>query len=438
MVNGLLQRLQRRTIDMSDLVNSSMPANLSKRRYGSPWAPLREPLFRSLWVAAVISYTGTWMQNVGAGWLMTQLTVSPLMVSLVQAASLLPVFLVILPAGALADMMDRRRLLLITQGWMVAAAAALGVMSLTRVVTPWTLLAFTFLLGIGAVMNDPAWQAITPEVVSPAQHAPAVALNSVGFNVARAVGPALGGLVIAVAGSGVAFLLNAASFFGVIFFLYRWKRPRFENMETGRVRDAIMTGLRYVRGAPVVRCVLIRTGAFSLGASALLALLPIVARPHGATGYGLLLGSFGLGALAGAAILPRLRSTLSVDAVVTIAILVFAAMTFAAGRVQTFGWLELVLFTSGTAWISILACLNVAAQTMSPSFLRARALSLYLLVLQGGMAIGSALWGALASRVGIPITFLCSAIALVVGLVSVRRYPLTSQELQYAPSVVRD
>src|SRR5580692_1515803 len=169
---------------MSDLVNSSMPANLSKRRYGSPWAPLREPLFRSLWVAAVISYTGTWMQNLGAGWLMTQLTMSPLMVSLVQAATALPVFLVILPAGALADMVDRRRFLLITQGWMVVAAALLGIFTLRGHVTPWILLLFTFLLGLGAVMNDPAWQAITPEVVSPRQHAPAVALNSVGFNVA--------------------------------------------------------------------------------------------------------------------------------------------------------------------------------------------------------------------------------------------------------------
>jgi len=419
------------------MVNPSVPRNL-RQRDGSAWAPLREPLFRSLWVAAVISYTGTWMQNVGAGWLMTQLTTSPLMVSLVQAATTLPVFLVILPAGALADMVDRRRFLLITQGWMVVAAALLGIFTLLGHVTPWILLLFTFVLGLGAVMNDPAWQAITPEIVSRGQHAPAVALNSVGFNVARCVGPALGGIVIAIAGSGVAFLLNAASFFGVIFFLYRWKRPRFENVETGRVTDAILTGLRYGRDAPVARCVLIRTGAFSLGASSLLALLPIIARPHGATGYGLLLGSFGLGALAGAAVLPRLRSTFSVDRVVTVGILLFAAMTWAAGRTQAFGWLEVVLFTSGTAWIGILACLNVAAQTMSPSFLRARALSLYLLVLQGGMAIGSAVWGALASRVGIPTALLCSAIALAAGLVSVRRYPLTSQELQYAPSVVRD
>ena len=423
---------------MADQGMVPIGAKVRRKDSGNAWAPLAEPVFRSLWIAAVASYTGTWMQNVGAGWLMTQLTDSPLMVSLVQAAATIPVFLVVLPAGALADMVDRRRLLLFTQSWMVLAALALGVLTLLNAVNPWMLLGFTFLMGVGAVMNDPAWQAITPDIVSPRQHAPAVALNSVGFNVARAVGPALGGIVIAIAGSGVAFLLNAASFFGVIFFLYRWKRPHFENGEKGRVTDAILAGLRYGRDASVVRCVLIRTGAFSLAASSLLALLPIVARPHGATGYGLLLGSFGLGALAGAAVLPRLRSTLSVDGVVTVAILVFAAMTFAAGRVQTFGWLELVLFTSGTAWIGILACLNVAAQTMSPPFLRARALSLYLLVLQGGMAVGSALWGALASRVGIPTAFLWSAVALVVGLVSVRRYPLTSQELQFAPSVVRD
>jgi len=398
---------------------------------------MREPLFRSLWIAAVISYTGTWMQNMGAGWLMTQLTTSPLMVSLVTAASTLPVFLVILPAGALADLVDRRRFLLITQGWMVLASGLLGVFTLLKYVTPWILLAFTFVLGLGAVMNDPAWQAITPEVVSPPQHAPAVALNSVGFNVARSVGPALGGMVIAATNSGVAFLLNAASFFGVIFFLYRWKRPHYEHVEKGRVFDALLTGLRYMRDEPLVQCVLIRTGAFSIAASALPALLPLLARRHGATGYGLLLGSFDF-ALAGAAILPRLRSRLSVDGLVMFAILLFAAMTLAAGRVESFGWLTLVLFASGTAWIGILACLNVAAQTMSPSWLRARALSMYLLVLQGGMALGSTAWGFLADRIGVPTTLLCSAIALAGGLLAVRRYRLTSQQLQLAPSVIRD
>jgi MFS family permease len=426
------------TLTMAEAVKTSIPQNFKPHSPASPWAPLREPLFRSLWVAAVISYTGTWMQNVGAGWLMTQLTVSPLMVSLVTAATTLPVFLVILPAGALADLVDRRRFLLITQAWMVAAAGLLGIFTLLGYTTPWILLLFTFVLGLGAVMNDPAWQAITPEIVSARGHAPAVALNSVGFNVARALGPALGGLVIAATSSGVAFLLNAASFFGVILFLYRWKRPNDEQVETGRVSEALLTGLRYVRGAPVVRSVLIRTGAFSLAASALLALLPLLARPHGATGYGLLLASFGLGALAGAALLPRLRSRLSVDGLVVFAIILFAAMTFSAGRVAAFRWLGLVLFASGMAWIGILACLNVAAQTMSPSHLRARALSMYLLVLQGGMALGSAAWGALATRIGIPSVLLCSALALMAGLLTVRHHRLTARELQFAPSVLRD
>src|SRR5947199_193495 len=234
---------------MADSLNAPMPQLAA---HGSAWDPLREPLFRSLWFAAVVSYTGTWMQNVGAGWLMTQLTTSPLKISLVTAAATLPVFLVILPAGALADIVDRRRFLLITQGWMVVASGLLGILTLTSCVGPWTLLLFTFLLGLGAVMNDPAWQAITPEVVCSENHAAAVALNSVGFNVARAVGPALGGIVIAATSSGVAFLMNAASFFGVIFFLYRWKRPSFEHPQTGRVFESMRAGFRYVRSEPVV------------------------------------------------------------------------------------------------------------------------------------------------------------------------------------------
>jgi predicted MFS family arabinose efflux permease len=287
-------------------------------------------------------------------------------------------------------------------------------------------------------MNDPAWQAITPEIVCAENHAPAVALNSVGFNVARAVGPALGGLVIAVTNSGVAFLMNAASFFGVIFFLYRWKRPSFERAATDRMIDSLRAGLSYVRNDHVCHCVLIRTGAFSLAASSLLALLPVIAREHGATGYGLLLGAFGLGALAGAALLPLLRTLYSVDGVVAAAIVLFALMTIAAGRVHAFHWLTLVLFLSGMGWIAILACLNVAAQTMSPPWMRARALSMYLLVLQGGMALGSAAWGALATKFGIPTTMLCSGAALVLGLITVRRYRLTANELQFAPAVVRD
>ena len=378
------------------------------------------------------------MQNVGAGWLMTQLTTSPLMVSLVQAASTIPVFLVVLPAGALADMIDRRRLLLFTQTWMVVAAAILGVLTLFGAVTPWMLLFFTFLMGVGAVMNDPAWQAITPEVVSPERHASAVALNSAGFNVARAVGPALGGVAVAASGSGWSFLLNAASFFGVILFLYRWKRAPLISLPKRRVGAAITEGFRYVQGAKQVKSVLIRTGAFSFGASSLLALLPVICQPHGAQGYGFLLTCFGLGALAGAAVLPRLRLQYSVDGLVIGATILFAMLTFAAGQVHIFEWLCLVLFTAGAAWIGILACFNVVAQTMCPSWMRARALSMYLLVLQGGMAIGSALWGAVAARQGVPAALAWSALAMLVGLSTIRRHRLTAAELEMAPAVVRD
>jgi len=423
---------------MADHITVPSMRGVERRRPDSAWAPLTEPLFRSLWIAAVVSYTGTWMQNMGAGWLMTELTTSPLVVSLVQAAAAIPVFLVVLPAGALADMVDRRRLLLFTQGWMVVAAAILGALTLLGSVNPWLLLVFTFLMGVGAVMNDPAWQAITPEVVSPQRHASAVALNSAGFNVARAAGPALGGLVVAAAGSGWSFLLNAASFFGVILFLYTWKRAPHAPLPARSMRAAIAEGFRHVQGAPQVKSVLIRTGAFSIGASSLLALLPVVCQPHGAQGYGFLLTCFGMGALAGAAVLPRFRLQYSVDGLVAGATVLFAIMTFAAGQVHIFEWLCLVLFTAGAAWIGILACFNVVAQTMCPSWMRARALSMYLLVLQGGMAIGSALWGAVASRQGVPEALAWSALAMVVGLATIRRHRLTAFELEMAPAVVRD
>ncbi len=422
---------------MAEMIKMPLES-LTGRRSRSPWAPLGEPLFRSLWIASVISYVGTWMQNVGAGWEMTQMTTNPLMIGLVQAAGALPVFLVILPAGALADIVDRRRFLLLTQGWMVLAAAALGILTLTSCVGPWVLLLFTFLLGLGAVMNDPAWQAITPELVPARQHAAAVSLNSAGFNVARAVGPALGGVVVAAVGCGTTFLLNAFSFLGVILFLYRWKRPVAVRPKDLRLWPAIGEGFTYVRESGLAKSVLLRTGTFSLAAVALLALLPIIALPYGARGYGVLLGCFGLGALLGALALPRLREKLSVDGVVGAAILIFAGMTFAAGRAENFILLCTLMLIAGAAWIGILACLNVAAQTMCPAYIRARALSFYLLVLQGGMAVGATLWGALAKRIGVPDALGAAATVLALGVFALRGHRITASELDLAPAVVRD
>lgn len=384
----------------------------------SALAPLREPLFRSLWIAAVISYTGSWMQNIATGWLMSSLTSSPVWVALVQVALSLPVFLIALPAGALADMMDRRKFLLFTQVSMVAAAGVLGILTMTEAVTPQLLLVFTFLLGVGAVMNDPAWQALTPDLVPASKLGAAVALNSAGFNIARAVGPGLGGLVVAAAGSGVAFLLNAVSFVGVILFLYRWKpREREVPPHAGTLLGAIRIGIAYARQDRRMHAVLVRTLAFSLFASTFWALLPLVARNYGAVGYGAMLAYFGIGALAGAGVLAKARKRLSFDAVVTLATIVFAVALFGLVRAHSLALCSFFAAAAGLAWISNLATLNLVAQMTAPPWVRARMISMYVLVLQGGLAIGSAVWGVVASRIGLKFTLTIAAAALICGLV---------------------
>jgi len=393
--------------------------------------PLHEPLFRTLWIAAVVSYTGSWMQNVGAGWLMTSLTLSPLMVGLVQAAGSIAVFLVVLPAGAIADVVDRRKLLLVTQTWMVAAAAGLGVLTLAGKITPALLLLFTLLMGFGAVLNDPAWQAITPEIVSHRNFTAGIALNSAGFNVARAIGPALGGLVIAATNSGIAFLLNALSFFGVIYFLYQWKRkPGRISLRADHMFNAMFAGLRHMRRSSEVKAVLVRSAVFSISASALPALLPLLAHPFGSQGYGLLLGFFGVGALLGAALIPYFRRRMSADLLVTISTAVFAVCTCAGGRWQSFAALSLTMLLAGVAWIQILATLNVSAQTMCPAHMRARAISMYLLVLQGGLAGGAALWGEIAEQFGMTRSLSYAALGLMAGILPTLWFRLHPGRLQ--------
>src|SRR5437870_12268785 len=296
----------------------------------SAWAPLSHPVFRALWIASLVSNIGTWMQNVGAAWAMTSLSPSPLMVALVQSATSLPVFVVGLPAGAVADIVDRRRLLLVTQTWMLATTALLAVLAFADVMTATMLLALTFALGIGVAMNTPTWQAITGELVPPSELMRAVALNALPINIGRAIGPALGGILVAASGPALVFALNAASFVAVLVVVYRWRRePPRSVLPAERVIGATRAGLRYARHAPALAAVLVRTGLFMLCGSAFWALLPIIARHDlglDALGYGLLLGAVGLGAVGGAALLPRLRQRLPLDVVIAGASALFAVV----------------------------------------------------------------------------------------------------------------
>src|SRR6266576_1708292 len=265
----------------------AVPAREGARRFvvvtvphpASAWSPLGRPLFRALWIADVASNIGTWMHDSAAAWLMTLLAPSPLMVSLVQAATTLPLFLLALPAGALADILDRRRILLATQVWLALMAALLGVLTVTGVVQPWMLLVVTLAIGAGSAVDIPAWQAMIPEVVPKEELPASVGLGTVAINVARAVGPAIAGVIIVAGGPGPVFLINAASVLGVFFVLWRWRRePHRATLPAERMASAVRAGIRYVRYTPALRAVIVRTAAFVLFASALWSLLPLVAK----------------------------------------------------------------------------------------------------------------------------------------------------------------
>jgi MFS family permease len=409
----------------------------------STWTPLLYTWFRWLWIASVVSNVGTWMQNVGAAWLMTELAPSALLVALVQTATNLPVFLLGVPAGAAGDLFDRRKLLLVTQGLMLAAAAVLGVLTLTGSTGPWTLLWLTFALGLGATMNGPTWQAIMPDLVPKQELPSAIALNSVGFNLARAVGPALGGAVVAAIGAGAAFVLNAISFVGVMIVLYLWRRnPDPEQhpqpLSTESVGAAMWAGMRYVRFAPPIHSVLLRSGSFIISASALWSLLPLIAKVElhrDSTGYGVLLGCLGVGSILGALMLHRLRQLFSLDTMVTAAVALFGAVNIWMAYLTGYLTVALALVVTGVAWMTVNSTLTTATQTSVPSWVRARALAVYLLVFQGAMAVGSVIWGAIATRIGLRATLLSAGVALLVAAAATFRLRLAGlRELDTSPS----
>jgi MFS family permease len=344
------------------------------------------------------------------------------------------------PAGAFADLFDRRKLLLVTQGWMLAAAGLLGLLTMAHLTGPGMLLWLTFALGLGATMNGPAWQAIMPELVPRSELPAAITLNSVGFNLARAVGPALGGFVVGVLSPGAAFLLNAVSFIAVLLVLYLWPRPA-KSIERNpeSVGSAILAGLRYVRFEPALHAVLARSGVFVISASALWSLLPLVAKLElhsESTGYGVLLACLGVGSIFGAVILTRIRDRMRTEPLVNGSIALFGVVNIALAYLENFGLVALALLAGGMAWMAVNSTLNTVAQTALPNWVRARALSVYLFVFQGAMALGSVIWGGLASHFGLRRTLLIAGLALIVGAATTSRARLVSSiQVDVTPSM---
>jgi MFS family permease len=393
----------------------------------SAWSPLRYEVFRALWIAGLVSDIGAWMHQVGEGWLMTTLSHSPLLVALLQSADSLAVFLFSIPAGAIADVMDRRRLAILTQAWLLVAAFCLGLLTLGGAITPWLLLTLSFVMNIGTALDAPVWQAIVPELVPRSDLPQAVALGGVSINIARAVAPALGGLLVAAVGPYAVFFLNATTFAFVILVLARWRPHRSKStLPPERFAGAVLHGLRYVRHSPDLLSTFTGVGIVVFCGSSVLALLPVYAQQElslDSGGYGLLYGCMGLGAILSVALLPKVQKKLSADAVLVLASIGLAAALVALAGLRNPWWAGGAMLIGGVAWLSILTGLNVAVQAATPSWVRARVLSIYMVVFQGAIALGSVVWGALASKANLRLSFLASgAIMLLSALVGRRRW----------------
>jgi MFS family permease len=393
--------------------DDAMPATSS-----SAWAPFHSKDFARMASAQFVSNVGSWMQTVGAQELMLTLTTSATLVALIQTAAGLPVILLAVPAGAIGDLVDRRRLLLVSQSFMLLAALALAGLALAGQVTPWVLLALIFAVGVGQTLTSPTWQTLQPELVAPQDRTQAIALGAVNQNLSRAVGPAIGGALYAASSASALFFVNAASFVPVIGAVARWRggaRPA-RAAAPEHVLEAIRAGARYIAGSPALRVILLRAGLFMLFANSIWALLPLVAhtRLHlGSGGYGLLLAGVGIGAVAGAAALPRLRRRVTPAALMNSSTLVFAGVTLALAYVRVSALAGLALVIGGVAWILTLSTLNSQYQSTLPGWAKARGMSYYLVIFQGGGALGSAAFGVIAQNAGLTAALLAAAIGLV-------------------------
>jgi MFS family permease len=378
--------------------------------------PLLVPTFRNLLIADLVSDVGTFMQSVGAAWLMVSLHAGPGYVALIQTAASLPYFLLALPAGSAGDIFDRRRLILFTEIWMMAVALTLAILTIGGLVTPWLLLLLTFAHSAGDAFETPTWRAILPELVSKDDLPAASAMNGIEFNLARAIGPAAAGIVIVTAGLPTAFVANVISFCGVIFVVAKWKRPvRRQTAPPETLAGATVAAVRYVRNSPSILTILVRTGIILFFSSSLFALLPSVAQSvdKRAIGYGLLLGCFGTGAIGGALIMQRLRASFSTETIVSAGVIILGTAMVAITRLHSLGTLALVVLASGAAWILFISLINALVQNLAPEWVRARVLAVFTLVYMGSFALGSAAWGGVAQHRSVRLALICSGFGTI-------------------------
>ncbi|MEV4641423.1 MFS transporter [Actinoplanes sp. NPDC049548] len=394
----------------------------------SAWAPLHIAVFRSLWLALLASNIGTWMQTVGAQWLLVEQSGNDTLVAVVQTASTLPMLLLALPSGALADTLDRRRLLIGVQAFLTATGILLTVLTLTGHMPATLLLTLTFAFGAGQALTAPAWQAVIPELVPRPQLASASALGAISMNLARAVGPAVAGVLIAQTGAGVVFGLNTLTFaaFGLV--LWRWRSPTAGDAAAPeRFAAAVRAGGRYVRHSPVVRRILLRAALFLVPGSALWALLPLVASRRlglGSGGYGILLAAVGVGAVAGALLLPRMRARWSMNQLLLVSGAAFTVVLVVLGVARVELAVVAVLLPAGVAWVMVLSSVNAAMQLFLPNWVRARGLAVYQMVFAGAQAAGALAWGALSDAYGLVPAHLAAAALMGAGVVTLRWWPM--------------
>lgn len=402
-------------------------------------SPLRMPLFRALWIGSIISNIGTTMNDTAAVWTMTMLTNSPTMVSLMQAMSSLPLFLFALPAGAMADLVNRRKLILAAQAGALLTALGMAFLAWSGMLNQSLLLLATFQLGIAAAFTTPAWQALIPEIVGREQLSPAIALNGIGFNIARALGPIAGGLLLAALGPAPVFALNAVSFIAVIVVMSRGTyiaTPRSAQQE--QMLGAMAAAIRYVSHAAAMRSVLARGGVHIFAAVAPVVLLPIIVRSRNweASDFGILMGCYGVGAILNAIfILPRLRARFGFDQILVAASLVSAVATAVVGIVPGKFWMGAVLVVTGGAWLTGMNTFSVASQNAFPNWVRARSSAIYMVVMQGSAAIGAIVWGQLTSHFHAPAALAVAAVVLVISGILSKLLPISHVEkLDLTPS----